>query len=332
MKHTKDPSANFSLDGQKSSITSLDWNPQTPTILCTASDDAHVYLWNIDKYTESKNDNDDNSKNNNNIKSCKPYHIIKTGNPLNGISWSHDGRKICISDRENTITLVDGYKYTELKKYKAPSTTKIHSFIWTNDDKYILITTKDGYIKIFDSNNLGNPLHEFQIHCGNCFCIDITSNSEYIATGGADSMIAVIDMNNLIQKYGLIPFETSVNCVSFNYNNKLIASSSDDSFIDISYIDNKSVNQVHRINTKSSVHSLKWHPTKHMLAYAGHPVIGSNGNSNSNNNNNSNNNSNNDNDDSNDGSVNDVNSEHLTQIGNNYSSTNVNIWGALKKY
>ena len=203
-----------------------------------------------------------------------------------------------------------------MRKYKDKD-TKLHSFKWTQDDKYILFTTKDGYIKIFDSNSL-KKVHEFQIHCGNCFCIDISRDSKYIATGGADSMITIIDLNNLIQKYGLIPFETSVNCVSFNYNNKLIASSSDDSFIDISYIDNKSVNQVHRINTKSSIHSLCWHPTKHMLAYAGYPCIGSSdvsaiSGSNSNNHN-------------------DVNSEHLTQIGNNYSSANVNIWGALKKY
>merc|ERR1712154_193954 len=140
----------------------------------------------------------------------------------------------------NTITLVDGFKYTELKKYKAPSGTKIHSFLWTNDDKYILITTKDGYVQIFNSLSL-QKVHEFQVHSGSCFCCDICNNNKYIATGGADSMITIIEMNNLIQKHGLIPFETSVNCVSFNFNNKLIAASSDDKFINISYIGTNTV-------------------------------------------------------------------------------------------
>ena len=83
-------------------------------------------------------------------------------------------------------------------------------------------------------------------------------------------MIAIIDLNNLIQKYGLIPFETSVNCLSFNFNNTLIASSSDDYFIDISHIDEQAdkVKYCARINTKSKVNALKWHPKKHMLAFS----------------------------------------------------------------
>eukprot|EP01084_Bolivina_argentea_P091176 164159_1 len=307
-KSFKDTTAQFNLDGQKSSITSLDWNPKIASILCTASDDAHVYLWNINKFSDNNDDNKNNSSSMNidddskstskSMKSCKPYHIIKTGNPLNGIAWSHDGSKICISDRENTITLVDGYKYTELKKYKAPSSTKIHAFKWTNDDKYILITTKDGYIKIFDANTL-HKAHEFQVHSGNCFCIDICQNNSYIATGGADSMITIIDMDNLIQKHGLIPFETSVNCVSFNFNNKLIASSSDDHFINVSHIGKNEIKQCCRINTKSSVNALKWHPNKHMLAYAGYPDL-SNG----------------------------------DNINNKIAPTSncVNVWGALRRY
>eukprot|EP01083_Nonionella_stella_P031428 86082_1 len=304
-KSLKDPIAQFNLDGQKSSITSLDWNPKVPSVLCSASDDAHVYLWDINKFeSDSKlnklNKNDSADSASNGPKSCKPYHIIKTGNPLNGISWSHDGTKICISDRENTITLVDGHKYTELKKYKAPSSTKIHSFKWTNDDKYIVITTKDGYVRIFNANTL-HKVHEFQAHAGSCFCIDISSDNQYIATGGADSMITIIDMNTLIQKYGLIPFETSVNCLSFNFNNKLIASSSDDHFINISYIDKDRVNSCCKITTKSSINALKWHPTKHMLAYCGCPDIST--------------------------------GDHINLNNKSSpSSSSVNIWGALKKY
>eukprot|EP00484_Ammonia_sp_Unknown_P027008 CAMPEP_0197047588 /NCGR_PEP_ID=MMETSP1384-20130603/23066_1 /TAXON_ID=29189 /ORGANISM="Ammonia sp." /LENGTH=387 /DNA_ID=CAMNT_0042479541 /DNA_START=18 /DNA_END=1178 /DNA_ORIENTATION=- len=297
-KAFQDSSAQFYLDGHSGAITALNWNPQKPTVLCTASEDEHVYLWDIGKYVGGDaasnaavhgnvNNNSNSNSNSNNAmdvdggggshssastKSCKPYHIIKTGHPLNGIAWSHDGNKICISDRENTITLVDGHKYTELRKHKAPSTTKIHSFKWTNDDKYIVATTKDGFVKIFDANHL-EKVHEFQAHCGNCFCIDIASNNQYLATGGADSMITIFDVDTLIQKYGLIPFETAVNCLSFNFNNKLIASSSDDYFIDISYIDDakSKTMQCMRINTKSAVHALRWHPSKHMLAYCGYP-------------------------------------------------------------
>eukprot|EP00485_Elphidium_margaritaceum_P002218 CAMPEP_0202703428 /NCGR_PEP_ID=MMETSP1385-20130828/16277_1 /ASSEMBLY_ACC=CAM_ASM_000861 /TAXON_ID=933848 /ORGANISM="Elphidium margaritaceum" /LENGTH=380 /DNA_ID=CAMNT_0049361281 /DNA_START=24 /DNA_END=1163 /DNA_ORIENTATION=- len=293
-KALKDSSAQFCLDGHKASITSLHWNPKKPSILCTASEDEHVYLWDIDKYSSSSSSGSDalsssassamdvdHEQNGTStaaassvVKSCKPYHIIKTGNALNGIAWSHDGTKMMISDRGNTITLVDGHKYTELKKHKAPSHNKIHSFIWSNDDKYILITTKDGMIQIFDSLHL-QKVHELQLHSGHCVCIDIARNNKYIATGGTDGMVTVVDMATLIQMYGMSPFETSVNAVSFNFNSKLIASASDDRVVEISYIDEQQKVKIKcphctQLNTKTSIMSLKWHPSKHLLAYCGY--------------------------------------------------------------
>lgn len=261
----QDPTPYLLLDhnrGRKA-IASAHWHPSRGSVLCTASEDHHVYLWDV-----SQSQFDAQRK----TMSLKPFHLIKTAAPLQRISWSRDGSKICILDRDNGLTLVDGHEYTESNRIRPePSSTssKMHCFVWSQDDRYIVTATKDGAVQCYDVRTL-SKVHEFEI--GSCFSLELSGDCKWIATGGADSMINIFDSNHLIQKFAFNAGDTAVNEVAFNWNSKLIASSSDDHSIKIGYLGgDHRIRKCIELTTRSPVHALKWHPNKHCLAFSGIP-------------------------------------------------------------
>jgi len=58
-----------------------------------------------------------------------------------------------------------------------------------------------------------------------------------------------------------------VRTLSFSHDGRLIASASEDTFIDIA--DVQTGEQVHAVPTRVAMNSIAWHPTQLLLAYAG---------------------------------------------------------------
>jgi len=266
-KSFKDPSAQYLLEHRDHSkaIMGAAWHPQRVSVLATVSEDCYVYIWNLEQAVKGHS--------NGKWPALKPFHMIHTGAPLSGTAWNSDGSRMIIWDRQSTVTLVDGTKYTELLKHSPPKDerTKIHSVVWSNDDRHIVMAAKDGAIRILDSRTL-SKCHQFEAHHGHCFAVDISSDSRWIATGGADSMINIFDSNHLIQQYAFTAGDSQVNEVAFNWNSKLIASCSDDHSIKIGYVGGAVVvRKCVEIKTKGAVHAMRWHPTRHILAYSAVP-------------------------------------------------------------
>jgi len=258
-------------------VASADWHPSCCSKLVTAAEDQNVYLWDLERSNQFKSEKSSSSKSS--ARSLSPYHIITTDSALKDISWSHDGSRLCILDRDSKLTMVDvgSLKQCAVGNVKAESKEKelrdFECFEWSKDDRFIVAATRSGTVCCFDARTLRKE-HEFEVHNGSCSTMDISGDCKWIATGGSDSMINVFDLNHLIQQYAFTAGDSEVNKVAFDRHSKLIASCSDDPVLKIGYIGTEVVVQkVVEIKTQSAVHVMKWHPTRDLLAYSGIPDL-----------------------------------------------------------
>jgi THO complex subunit 3 len=65
----------------------------------------------------------------------------------------------------------------------------------------------------------------------------------------------------------LTRLEWPVRTISFSHDGRLIASASEDAFIDVA--DVETGEQVHAIASRVAMNSIAWHPSQLLLAYAG---------------------------------------------------------------
>ena len=155
--------------------------------------------------------------------------------------WKWDGSSICILDRNSQLTVVDGRRFVKNEKNshfgvetvaKKTTSCSLNRVVWTADDRLIVAATADGTVCCFDGRTL-SKVHEFAVHNGSCFSMSLSGDCRWMATGGADSMVNVFDLNHLIQEYAFTAGDSAVNEVAFNWNSKLIASCSDDHSIKV---------------------------------------------------------------------------------------------------
>lgn len=79
--------------------------------------------------------------------------------------------------------------------------------------------------------------------------------------------MSVWSLPELVCTRTLTRLEWPVRTLSFSHDGKLLASASEDAFIDIADVDTGE--QVHAISSSVAMNSIAWHPTQHLLAYAG---------------------------------------------------------------
>jgi THO complex subunit 3 len=106
-----------------------------------------------------------------------------------------------------------------------------------------------------------------QGHTANCYCLQFSPSGDCFAVGGADALVSVWSMPELVCVRTLTRLEWPVRTISFSHDGRLLASASEDTYIDIA--DAETGEQVHAIATKVAMNSIAWHPSQLLLAYAG---------------------------------------------------------------
>uniref|UniRef100_F6ZML6 Uncharacterized protein n=2 Tax=Ciona intestinalis TaxID=7719 RepID=F6ZML6_CIOIN len=103
-------------------------------------------------------------------------------------------------------------------------------------------------------------------HTANCICIEFDSTGKYFATGSADALVNLWDTNELICVRTFSRLDWPVRTLSFSSNGQLLASASEDLFIDISCV--ATGEKVCEVPCDSPTFTLAWHPKHKLLAYA----------------------------------------------------------------
>lgn len=108
--------------------------------------------------------------------------------------------------------------------------------------------------------------HVINAHLATCFCIEFDPTGSTIAISSADSNVSFWDSTHLSSLRTVSRLEWPARAISFSYDGKLLASASEDMFIDICHVE--SGERVASIQTKSPTFTVAFHPKNYILAYA----------------------------------------------------------------
>jgi len=240
------------LMGHQDSVDQLRWDPCNPEVLCTASGDKTVRIWDA--------------------RSNKQVHAVETRGENINVRWSPDSQHIAVGDKDDYISFVEMRKTKTLKSIKF--TCEVNEMAWEkvhSHGRLFFLTTGNGTVEIYRYADLlkpaePTPLHSLQAHTANCYCIDFDPKGEHFAVGGADALVTLWKVDELVCVNTCARLEWPVRTLSFSHDSRYIASGSEDAYIDIA--DVSTGQQVHQIAPTNAMNSIAWHPSKLLLAYA----------------------------------------------------------------
>ena len=135
-----------------------------------------------------------------------------------------------------------------------------------------LLACGNGCIDVFDyavmsSTGSATPVRRVTAHTANCYCIEFDSTGTRFAVGSADALVCLWDFQELACIRTFSKLEWPVRTISFSHDSAYVAAGSEDPFIDISNV--HTGKQAHAISTTAATNAVAWHPSRHLLAYAG---------------------------------------------------------------
>ena len=81
------------------------------------------------------------------------------------------------------------------------------------------------------------PLEILECHRGSCYCIAIDPLEKHFATGAADAIVAIWDLEEMICVRTYTKLEGQIRQLSFSFDGKYIATASEDELVDILAVD-----------------------------------------------------------------------------------------------
>ncbi len=152
-------------------------------------------------------------------------------------------------------------RFTSERQFKF----EVNEISWNKEGDLFFITTGLGTILILSYPDL-NEVHNIEAHLANCICLEFDRSGKYFATGSADALSSLWDVKTLSCLRTFSRLEWPVRTLSFNYDSQLLASASEDHFIDIAHIETGE--QVACIKCDTSTFTIAWHPRYNVLAFA----------------------------------------------------------------
>lgn len=245
------------LQGHESSVDQVRWAPNKPNLLASASADKSIGIWDTRAGKQAQN-------------------IDTPGENIN-VSWSPSGSLIACGNKKDTVSLIDVRKGAIMHNRQFPYEVNEMSWCQRNGREYLFLTSaskKRGTVLVQQldrSTGKLKDLHSFPAHSMNCYCIDFDATGAYFVIGGADALVSVWSLDELVCMRTLDRLQYPVRTVCFNHDSQLIASAAEDNFIDISSVATGA--QVHKLalspKKRTTINQLRWHPRELVLAFAG---------------------------------------------------------------
>ena len=151
-----------------------------------------------------------------------------------------------------------------------------------------------GPVNVLDGKLLSvQILEKLECHQGPCDCIAIDPTGRNFATGGADALIAIWDVEEMMPLKTLTHLEGRLKGLDYSFDGKYLATASEDKYIGIfstsikennflDYFEEKKskskppwatfaeflADHLHSVETEFSCNDVSWHPSKYLLAYS----------------------------------------------------------------
>lgn len=239
-------SADWELTGHTDSVDMVAFHPNHPDILATTSLDKTVRIWDT--------------------RVSKSCHGVQTQGENINLAWRPDGNQIVVGSKDDIVSIIDNKKtpLSIVNTHRFPY--EVNEMTWNETGKYFLMTTGNGEVDILQLPSW-EKLHSVQIHAGSCYCIEMDPKGRYLATGGTDALVCLLDISELVCVRTFPRLDSPIRSLSFSHDGRFIASASRDHRIDVS--DVASGRPIHTILASEGMNSIAWHPNKLLLAFAG---------------------------------------------------------------
>ncbi|CAB1324801.1 unnamed protein product [Coregonus sp. 'balchen'] len=200
--------------GHGDSVDQLCWHPTNPDVFVTASGDKTIRIWDV--------------------RTTKCTATVNTKGENINICWSPDGQTIAVGNKDDVVTFIDvkSHRSRAEEQFKF----EVNEISWNNDN--------DIYPEL-------KPIQSINAHPSNCICIKFDPTGKYFATGSADALVSLWTVEELVCVRCFSRLDWPVRTLSFSHDGKMLASASEDHFIDI-----------------AEVETVAWHPKRPLLAYA----------------------------------------------------------------
>lgn len=168
-----------------------------------------------------------------------------------------------MGNKEDLITFID----TKTNKIRAEEkfNFEINEIMWNKTSDQMYLTSGQGSIHILSYPNL-EIQNVIKAHPATCICIDFDDSGKYFAIGSADALTSVWDAEELTCIRVFSNLDWPVRTVSFSHDSRIVASASEDHFIDVSCIETGQ--KVCDIKLEAATFSIAFHPKQYLLAYA----------------------------------------------------------------
>lgn len=178
------------------------------------------------------------------------------------------GSLLALGGKDDTVKILHMATAKELLSHKYDF--EVNQMSWNQEGRLLFLTTGNGTIVSLpisaDSTSLDMEAfsHTLHGHTSNCFCI--SASGRFMAVGAADALVSLWDLDQMASVGSVGRLEWPIRAVALSHCGRLVAASSEDPFIDIAEVETGQ--QIARIPVRGPVHSLAWHPSKWLLAYA----------------------------------------------------------------
>ena len=142
---------------------------------------------------------------------------------------------------------------------------EVNEISWNNTNDLFFLTNGHGCINILSYPEL-KQIQTLNAHPANCICIKFDPTGQYIATGSADALVSLWDLNELVCVRAFHRLDWPVCTLSFSHDGKLLASGSEDLFIDVALVETGE--KVCEIPCTTRTFTVAWHPSEYLLAFA----------------------------------------------------------------
>uniref|UniRef100_A0A8B9R5X8 THO complex 3 n=1 Tax=Astyanax mexicanus TaxID=7994 RepID=A0A8B9R5X8_ASTMX len=129
-----------------------------------------------------------------------------------------------------------------------------------------ITSSENSYLKLCCYYPELKLIQSINAHPSNCICIKFDPTGKYFATGSADALVSLWDVDELVCVRCFSRLDWPVRTLSFSHDGKMLASASEDHFIDIAEVETGE--KLWEVQCESPTFTVAWHPKRPLLAYA----------------------------------------------------------------
>lgn len=172
-----DISRAFDLRGHEKRVGQISWKPKDDNILASVGHDCTLKLWDL------------RSENTKSGGILKPLHNEKTKDPNFILSWHPEGNTIAIGNDKEQVSFYDtrNWKVIQTVGFQDKK-CELNQIEWDKTGNMLFIPNTTGSVYVLDGNNPDiSDMEVINAHFGTVFCISVSHDNQFLATGSADS-------------------------------------------------------------------------------------------------------------------------------------------------